>query len=98
MLLQSIKYRDIDRNPVPFDFSSRRHRPTAKQGAWQIDDGQHGRQQPRQGRDIAFAIVENCAPFGVRPWSATQNEGAHVLLLSGADGIQSEMSESTQQA
>jgi hypothetical protein len=60
--------------------------------------GQHGGQQPRQSRHVAFAVVEDVGPLGFRPRAASQYQVPHLGLLGGADAIKPVVSKGAKEA
>ena len=88
---QQVQRHGIDRDTVPLDRRRRLHEPATQQGARQVNARQHGRQQALQQRHVAFAVVQDVGLFVGGPRTAAQNEGNHVLLAVGGDGIETEV-------
>jgi hypothetical protein len=98
MPLQTPERHAIDGHAASFHARRRDHIAASEKRARQIDVGQHRRQQPRQCRHIAFAIIQDCRPFRIRPRRAAQHQGAHRVFLDGADPVQAVKGERTEQA
>ena len=95
---QQCQHLGIDRNPAVLHCRRRRHIAPAQQRSRQIDPRQHGDEQSFEREHVAFAIGDNVGLLLRGPRTAGQDQFPHSLLLGGANVVETEVGQRSQQA
>ena len=88
----------VDWHARELDTGGRDHVLAPRQGAWQVDVREHVWEEPAQGTNVLFAVVQQRTTLAVRPRPTAHGELAHAVLLGGLDPVETEQREGSEQA